>query len=50
MFIEKDEKSNTADALRKAQKVFEGLAEKLGLKDEQDVVDMVKEIRRESGS
>jgi len=34
-------------AWRKAQAAFIGEAERLGLKDEQDVVAMVKEIRRE---
>lgn len=39
------------NALLEAQKEFQGVAEELGLKDEQDVVDMVKEIRAErSGS
>jgi len=32
---------------RNMQKAFEGEAEKLGLKDEQDVVDMVDEVRQE---
>ena len=34
-------------ALEKVQKAFAGEAERLGLKTEQDVVDMVKEVRRE---
>lgn len=34
-------------ALREAQKSFEGEAERLGLKSEDDVVDMIKEIRAE---
>lgn len=34
-------------ALERAQKAFEGTAEQLGLKTEQDVVDMVKEVRGE---
>jgi AbrB family looped-hinge helix DNA binding protein len=34
-------------ALERAQKAFAGEAERLGLKTEQDVVDMVKEVRRE---
>lgn len=34
-------------AFRNMQKSFEGEAEKLGLKDEQDVVDMVDEVRQE---
>ena len=36
-------------ALIKAQKAFEGEAERAGLKEEQDVVDLVKEIRAERG-
>jgi AbrB family looped-hinge helix DNA binding protein len=34
-------------ALRNAQEAFAGEAERLGLKTEQDVVDLVKEVRRE---
>ena len=34
-------------ALERAQKAFEGVAEQLGLKTEQDVVDMVNEVREE---
>ena len=34
-------------ALKKAQVAFAGEAERLGIKTEQDVVDMVKEVRRE---
>ena len=34
-------------ALKNAQDAFTGVAERLGLKTEQDVVDMVKEVRRE---
>ena len=34
-------------ALEKVQKAFAGEAERLGLKTEQDVVDMVKEVRKE---
>lgn len=34
-------------ALRNAQKAFAGEAERLGLKTEQDVVKMVREVRRE---
>ena len=34
-------------ALKEVQAAFHGEAERLGLKDEQDVVDMIKEIRRE---
>jgi len=34
-------------ALREVQDAFKGEAERLGLKDEQDVVNMVKEARKE---
>jgi AbrB family looped-hinge helix DNA binding protein len=34
-------------ALERVQKAFEGVAEQLGLKSEQDVVDMVKAVRAE---
>jgi AbrB family looped-hinge helix DNA binding protein len=34
-------------ALKDVQGAFRGEAERLGLKDEQDVVSMVKEVRRE---
>ena len=32
-------------ALREAQEAMRGVAESLGIKDEQDVVDMIKEVR-----
>jgi len=34
-------------ALKDVQEAFQGEGERIGLKDEQDVVTMVKEIRRE---
>jgi len=34
-------------AINRIQEAFAGEAERLGLKDEDDVVDLVKEIRRE---
>jgi len=34
-------------SLREAQAAFAGEADRMGLKTEQDVVDMVKEVRRE---
>ena len=34
-------------AFEKAQKAFAGEAERLGLKDVDDVVDMIKELRAE---
>lgn len=50
-FIENGEEIIFANAAKAAflnmQKAFEGEAERLGLKNEQDVVDMVKEIRKE---
>ncbi len=35
-------------ALDRVQKAFEGVAERLGLKDEDDVVAMIKQFRREN--
>lgn len=35
-------------ALHEAQGAFQGEAEKAGLKDEQDVVKMIKELKREA--
>lgn len=53
LFIEEGEKvvlmNASTNALLKAQKAFEGVAEELGIKDEQDVVKLVKEIRAERG-
>ena len=49
MFIQQEGKvvmmNASLDALLEAQQAFLGVAEETGLKDEQDVVDMVKEIR-----
>ena len=39
--------NSSMEALRKAQSVFAGEAERLGLKDEQDVADMVAALRRD---
>lgn len=39
--------NSSMEALRKAQEDFAGEAERLGLKDEQDVADMISELRRE---
>ena len=39
--------NSSMEALRKAQAAFAGEAERLGLEDEQDVADMVRELRRE---
>lgn len=35
------------DELTQVQKAFQGVADELGIKDEQGVVDMVKEVRAE---
>ena len=51
LFIEEQGKivmmNSSMEALRKAQAAFSGEAERLGLKDEQDVTDLVNELRRE---
>ena len=51
LFIEEGERvflmNSSIEAWREAQAAFSGEATRLGLKNEQDVVDMVKEIRRE---
>lgn len=39
--------NSSMDALRRAQNAFAGEAERLGLKNEQDVADMVSQLRRE---
>lgn len=53
LFVEDGEKvvmmNATTSALLKAQETFRGVAEELGIQNEQDVVDMVKEIRSERG-
>lgn len=41
--------NSSMEALRKSQAAFAGEAERLGLKDEQDVVDLISELRREQG-
>lgn len=54
LFVEEGEKvvmmNASANALLKAQKAFEGTAEELGIRNEQDVIDLVKEIRAERGA
>lgn len=54
LFVEEGEKvvmmNASTNALLKAQKAFEGTAEELGIQNEQDVVDLVKEIRAERGA
>ena len=39
--------NSTSLAIREAQEAFTGLAEELGLKTEEDVVALVKEVRKE---
>ena len=52
LFVEEDGKiimmNSTLLAIREAQAAFKGEAEKLGLKDEKDVVAMIKQIRKEN--
>ena len=52
-FVKEGEKAilmnASTNALLKAQQAFEGVAEELGIKSEQDVVSLVKEIRAERG-
>ncbi|MGN0483746.1 MAG: AbrB/MazE/SpoVT family DNA-binding domain-containing protein [Lachnospiraceae bacterium] len=40
--------NSSMNALREAQKAFAGEADRLGLKDDADVMAMIKEIREES--
>ena len=40
--------NSSMDALREAQRAFAGEAERLGLCDDNDVMEMIKEIREES--
>ena len=39
--------NSSMEALREAQEAFRGEAERVGLQTEDDVVDMIKEIRKE---
>ena len=51
LFIEDADRIYIADssmrAIHEAQKAFQGEAERLGLKDEEDVVKMIREMRKE---
>ena len=51
LFIEEEGQvimmNSSMDALRKAQAAFAGEAERLGLKDEEDVAALVAELRQE---
>jgi AbrB family looped-hinge helix DNA binding protein len=40
--------NSSMDALREAQRAFAGEAERVGLKDDNDVMAMIKELREES--
>lgn len=40
--------NSSMDALREEQQEFAGEAERLGLKNDEDVMDMIKEFREES--
>lgn len=41
--------NSSMDALREAQRAFAGEADRLGLKNDDDVMAMIKELRREGG-
>ena len=48
MEIQKENSTNTPmTAMQSAQNAFAGEAERLGLENEQDIVDLIKEFRRE---
>lgn len=51
VFIEENGKiimeNSAMVALREVQQAFQGEAERLGLQNDQDVVDLVKEVRRD---
>ena len=51
IFVEEDDRVFIANAslvaLKRMEKVMEGKAEKVGIKNEDDVVALVKEVRRE---
>lgn len=53
LFVEEGEKiimmNSTLMALHEAQKQFEGMAESAGLQNEDDVVQMIKDMRKEKG-
>lgn len=54
LFIEENGRiiiaNSTMVAFRNAQQEFEGEAERLGLKDIQDVVNMIKDIRKDTNN
>ena len=51
LFVQEGDKiimmNASLNALLKAQNAFQGVADEIGVQNEQDVVDMVKEIRAE---
>ena len=51
LFVEEDNKimivNSTLMALREAQEDFQGEAKRLGIENEQDVVNIIKELRKE---
>lgn len=51
MFVEEGGRvyllNSSLEALKEVQAAFQGVAEQIGVKDEQDIVDLVNEIRRE---
>lgn len=51
LFVKEGEKivmmNASLNALLEVRTAFQGVSEELGIKDEQDVVDMVKEVRAE---
>ena len=51
LFMEENDRvimmNSSMEALRTAQKAFAGEADRFGVTDEQDVVDLISEIRRE---
>lgn len=53
LFIEEGDRviltNASTNALLKAQDAFQGVAEELGIKNEQDIIKLVKEIRAERG-
>ena len=46
MQFNKNERNPSVAALKEAQKAFQGAAEEFGIKNKQDVVTLVKEIRK----
>lgn len=53
LFVEEEDRviltNASTNALLKAQEAFQGVAEELGIKNEEDVIKLVKEIRAERG-